>query len=95
MRSTTAKPMYDVRMYDVRRMYDLFTIYRFAGFPIYAADNRQFKKKHTREDVLFLPSYIVPSYINCPFYIVPSYINCTSYIVPSYIFLAFFVHFVM
>ena len=48
-------------------------IYRFAGFPIYAADNRPFKTKRTREDALFLPSYI----------------NCTSYIVPSYIFLAF------
>ena len=28
-------------------------IYRFAGFPIYAADNRQFKEKRTREDALF------------------------------------------
>ena len=36
-------------------------------------------KKRTREDALFLPSYIVPSYI-----------NCTSYILPSYIFLALF-----
>jgi len=60
-------------------MYEGCTIYRFAGFPIYAADNRPFKTKHTREDVLFLPSYILPSYI-----------NCTSYIVPSYIFLAIF-----
>jgi hypothetical protein len=46
--------MYDLKMYDVRFMYDLviftiykFTIYdlltisRFAGFTIYAADNRQ------------------------------------------------------
>ena len=49
-------------------------IYRFAGFPIYAADNRPFKRKRTREDALCLPSYI----------------NCTSYIVPSYIFLAIF-----
>jgi len=54
-------------------------IYRFAGFSIYVADNRPFKTKHTREDVLFLPSYILPSYI-----------NFTSYIVPSYIFLAIF-----
>ncbi len=46
---------------------------------MYAADNRPFKTKRTREDALFLPSYIVPSYI-----------NCTSYIVPSYIFLAIF-----
>ena len=49
-------------------------IYRFAGFPIYAADNRPFKTKRTREDALFLPSYI----------------NYPSYIVPSYIFLAIF-----
>ena len=41
---------------------------------MYAADNRPFKNKRTREDALFLPSYI----------------NCTSYIVPSYIFLAIF-----
>ena len=41
---------------------------------MYAADNRQFKEKRTREDALFLPSYI----------------NFTSYIVPSYIFLAIF-----
>ena len=41
---------------------------------MYAADNRPFKTKRTREDALFLPSYI----------------NCTSYIVPSYIFLAIF-----
>ena len=60
-------------------------IYRFAGFTIYAADNRPFKTKRTREDALFLPSYI-----NCTSYIVPSYINFTSYIVPSYIFLALF-----
>ena len=60
-------------------------IYRFAGFPIYAADNRPFKNKRTREDALFLPSYI-----NCTSYIVPSYIYFTSYIVPSYIFLALF-----
>ena len=55
-------------------MYEGCTIYRFAGFTIYAADNRPFKTKRTREDALFLPSYI----------------NCTSYIVPSYIFLALF-----
>ena len=53
-------------------MYEGCMIYRFAGFPIYAADNRPFKTKRTREDALCLPSYI----------------NCTSYIVPSYIFLA-------
>ena len=41
---------------------------------MYAADNRPFKNKRTREDALFLPSYI----------------NCTSYIVPSYIFFFFF-----
>ena len=57
---------------------------------MYEADNRQFKEKRTREDALFLPSYIVPSYINFTSYIVPSYINFTSYIVPSYIFLAIF-----
>ena len=50
-------------------MYEGCMIYRFAGFPIYAADNRQFKKKRTREDAFFLPSYI----------------NFTSYIYPSYI----------
>ena len=71
MQSTTAKDdvqctmykgqMYDVQIYDVRRMYDL----PLAGFPIYAADNRPFKKKRTREDALFLPSYI-----NCTLYIV-------------------------
>ena len=44
---------------------------------MYAADNRPFKNKRTREDALFLPSYI----------------NCTSYIVPSYIFLAIFLFF--
>ena len=60
-------------------------IYRFAGFPIYAADNRQFKKMRTLKGAFFLPSYI-----NCTSYIVPSYINCTSYMVPSYIFLAIF-----
>ena len=65
-------------------MYEGCMIYRFAGFPIYAADNRPFKTKRTREDALFLPSYI-----NCTSYIVPSYINFTSYIVPSYIFGAF------
>ena len=53
-------------------MYEGCMIYRFAGFPIYAADNRPFQNKRTREDALFLPSYI----------------NCTSYIVPSYIFFA-------
>jgi hypothetical protein len=63
-------------------------IYRFAGFPIYAADNRPFKTKRTREDALFLPSYI-----NCTSYILPSYINFTSYILPSYIFLAIFLFF--
>ena len=74
-------------------------IYRFAGFPIYAADNRPFKTKRTREDALCLPSYInftsyiLPSYINFTSYIVPSYINFTSYIVPSYIFLAIFLFF--
>lgn len=79
-------------------MYEGCTIYRFAGFPIYAADNRPFKTKRTREDALFLPSYInctlyiVPSYINFTSYILPSYINCTSYIVPSYIFLALFAY---
>ena len=52
---------------------------------MYAADNRPFKNKRTREDALFLPSYI-----NCTSYILPSYINFTSYIVPSYIFLAIF-----
>ena len=63
---------------------------------IYAADNRPFKTKRTREDALFLPSYIncpsyiLPSYINFTSYILPSYINCPSYIVPSYIFLALF-----
>ena len=66
-------------------MYEGCTIYRFAGFPIYAADNRPFKTKRTREDALFLPSYI-----NCTSYILPSYIYFTSYIVPSYIFLALF-----
>ena len=66
-------------------MYEGCTIYRFAGFTNYAADNRPFKTKRTREDALFLPSYI-----NCTSYIVPSYINFTSYIVPSYIFLAIF-----
>ena len=59
-------------------MYEGCMIYRFAGFPIYAADNRPFKNKRTREDALFLPSYI----------------NCTSYIVPSYIFLAIFCFFI-
>ena len=49
-------------------------IYRFAGFTIYAADNRQFKNKRILTGALILPSYI----------------NCTSYIVPSYIFLAIF-----
>ena len=44
---------------------------------MYAADNRPFKNKRTREDALFLPLYI----------------NCTSYIVPSYIFLAIFLFF--
>ena len=44
---------------------------------MYAADNRPFKNKRTREDALFLPSYI----------------NCTSYIVPSYIFFAIFLFF--
>ena len=44
---------------------------------MYEADNRPFKKMRTREDALFLPSYI----------------NCTSYIVPSYIFLAIFLFF--
>ena len=63
---------------------------------MYAADNRPFKTKRTREDALCLPSYInctsyiLPSYINFTSYILPSYINCTSYIVPSYIFLAIF-----
>ncbi len=61
-------------------MYEGCMIYRLAGFPIYAADNRPFKTKRTREDALFLPSYI-----NFTSYILPSYINCTSYIVPSYI----------
>ena len=46
-------------------------------YTMYEADNRQFKEKRTREDALFLPSYI----------------NCTSYIVPSYIFLAIFLFF--
>ena len=55
-------------------MYEGCMIYRFAGFPIYEADNRQFKEMRTREDALCLPSYI----------------NFTSYIVPSYIFLAIF-----
>ena len=41
---------------------------------MYEADNRPFKRKRTREDALFLPSYI----------------NCKSYIVPSYIFFAIF-----
>ena len=58
-------------------MYEGCMIYRFAGFPIYAADNRPFKNKRTREDALVLPSYI----------------NFTSYIVPSYIFLAIFLFF--
>jgi len=58
-------------------MYEGCMIYRFAGFPIYATDNCQFKNKRTREDALFLPSYI----------------NCTSYIVPSYIFWAIFLFF--
>ena len=66
-------------------MYEGCMIYRFAGFPIYAADNRPFKEKRTREDALFLPLYI-----NFTSYIVPSYINFTSYIVPSYIFFAIF-----
>ncbi len=52
---------------------------------MYEADNRPFKKKRTREDAFFLPSYI-----NFTSYIVPSYINFTSYILPSYIFLAIF-----
>ena len=52
---------------------------------MYKADNRPFKKKRTRKDAFFLPSYI-----NCTSYILPSYINFTSYIVPSYIFLAIF-----
>ena len=60
-------------------------IYRFAGFPIYATDNRQFKNKRILTGALCLPSYI-----NFTSYILPSYINFTSYIVPSYIFLAIF-----
>ncbi len=55
-------------------MYEGCMIYRFAGFTIYAADNRQFKNKRILTGALILPSYI----------------NCTSYIVPSYIFLAIF-----
>ena len=55
--------MYDVQMYDVRRMYE-GQMYDVRG------GQSSIQAKRTREDALFLPSYI----------------NCTSYIVPSYIF---------
>jgi hypothetical protein len=58
-------------------MYEGCMIYRFAGFPIYAADNRPFKNKRILTGALVLPSYI----------------NFTSYILPSYIFLAIFLFF--
>ena len=57
-------------------MFEGCTIYRFAGFPIYAADNRPFQNKRTLRGAFFLPSYI-----NFTSYIVPSYINFTSYII--------------
>ena len=57
-------------MYDVRRMYDL----PLRGISDLRGGQSSIQEKHTREDVLFLPSYI----------------NLTSYIFPSYIFLAIF-----
>ena len=62
--------MYDVQMYDVRRMYDL----PLRGISDLRGGQSSIQAKRTREDALFLPSYI----------------NCTSYIVPSYIFFAIF-----
>ena len=73
--------MYEGQMYDVRRMYDL----PLRGISDLRGGQSSIQEKRTREDALFLPSYI-----NCTSYIVPSYINFTSYIVPSYIFLALF-----
>ena len=57
--------MYDVQMYDVRRMYDL----PLRGIYDLRGGQSSIQAKRTLKGAFFLPSYI-----NCTSYIVPSYI---------------------